>query len=231
MSSALPLLLQTEEDGGNQLPVRPQEAAFKARGPGADQRDHQEGELRRDISGGLHSWSGATKTCVHVQVGVVQSPSVRGVASQVNQLFPHTFPCQVLASLSKPQEACGSEILPPEQKYDPAKNNEALQTTRCKVTRLSWPSLEPSRQWQQLNGLSLSHTEHKDPRAAADGEAGHPSSHRAAPEVPGTFPARTFYGRRGSGSLVFATGEHNRHICRRGIRSPSESSRFRQPVW
>lgn len=62
------MLLQSEEDGGNQLPVCAQEAAFEARRPGAHQGDHAEGEPRGDISGRLHSRSGSAQTRVHVQV-------------------------------------------------------------------------------------------------------------------------------------------------------------------
>lgn len=45
-----------------------QEAAFEARGPGADQGDHAEGEPRGHLSGRLHSRSGSAQTRVHVQV-------------------------------------------------------------------------------------------------------------------------------------------------------------------
>lgn len=48
---------------------------------------------------------------------------------------------QVLAPFSEPQEACGSEVLPPEQKHDPAKDHEALQITRCKKSKLIFSSL------------------------------------------------------------------------------------------
>lgn len=73
-ADSLPLLffpfapLQSEEDGGNQLLVRAQEAAFEARGSGAHQRDHAEGEPRGHISGSLHSRSGSAQTRVYVQV-------------------------------------------------------------------------------------------------------------------------------------------------------------------
>lgn len=62
------VLLQIEEDGWNQLPVCPQEAAFKARGPRAHQRDHTASELRRNISGCVHSRGGAAQACFHMQV-------------------------------------------------------------------------------------------------------------------------------------------------------------------
>ena len=42
------------------------------------------------------------------------------------------FCTQVLASFPEPQKACGGEVLPPEQKHDPAENHEALPAARCK---------------------------------------------------------------------------------------------------
>lgn len=78
--------------------------------------------------------------------------------------------------------------------------------------------------------LSTPHIEHQDPRSAADGEAWHPPGHRAATEIPETFPACTFYGRRGGGSLVLPTGQHNWYICRRGIWNECLFSRYLRPV-
>lgn len=69
--------LQSEEDGGDQLLVCPQEAAFEARRSGAHQRDHAEGEPRGDISGRLHSRSGSAQTCVYVQVSYTTHTHIR----------------------------------------------------------------------------------------------------------------------------------------------------------
>lgn len=108
--------LQSEEDGGDQLLVCAQEAAFEARRSGAHQRDHTEGEPRGDISGSLHSRSGSAQTCVYVQVSYTTHTHTSGNNSRHYAALHSSclLFVEVLAPFSEPQEACRSEILPPE---------------------------------------------------------------------------------------------------------------------
>lgn len=139
--SRLPFLAQTEEDGRNKLPVRSQEAALEARGPRAHQGDHAAGEPGGNISSCLHSRGGAAQTRFHVQVVLrLQTLNTRtelDIASSSPSFILYFCMCQVLASFSEPQEAGGGEVLPPQQKHDPAENHEAVQTTRCKKRLIS----------------------------------------------------------------------------------------------
>lgn len=73
-SSRLPFLAQTEEDGGNKLPVRSQKAALQARGPRAHQGDHAAGEPGGNFSGCLHSRGGAAQARFHMQVALRLCP-------------------------------------------------------------------------------------------------------------------------------------------------------------
>lgn len=125
--------------------MRSQEAAFKARGPRAHQGDHAAGEPGGNISSCLHSRGGAAQTRFHVQVVLrLQTLNTRtelDIASSSPFSILYFSLCQVLASFSEPQEAGGGEVLPPQQKHDPAENHEAVQTTRCKKKNASSCSL------------------------------------------------------------------------------------------
>lgn len=60
--------LQREEDGGDQLPVCPQEATLQAGGSSLDPRDNPAGPPGGHFPSCLHCRRGVAKACWHLQV-------------------------------------------------------------------------------------------------------------------------------------------------------------------
>lgn len=222
-----PVLLQIEEDGWNQLPVCPQEAAFKARGPRAHQRDHTASELRRNISGCVYSRGGAAQACFHMQVCcAIIKHWTHGVGYSLilSSLFLLSICVRYWHRSLNPRKLV-------EVKFSHLSRNMTLQRTMKlyrlpDVSTLTWFfPVSNSFSWHDLIWMFAPPKEHQDAWPAANGEAWHPPGDRAAAEIPETFPARPFYGGTGGGSLVLAAGQHHWHICSRGIQNQFQSCR------
>ncbi len=94
---------QDQKDGGDQLPVRAQEAPLQAPGPRPHPRDHPTRQLHWHLPGGLHGRSRLAEAGGNLQV---------------------------LASLPQPEEADRGEVLPPEPQHDDATTPQALPVAR-----------------------------------------------------------------------------------------------------
>lgn len=217
---------QAEEDGRDQLPVCPQKAAFKTRRSCADQRNHTAGELRGNISGGVHSWSGAAQTCVHMQVRCaeymhdckIQSPLKTDTSVALSRYWHRSLNPRKLV----------------EVKFSHLSRNMTLQRT-MKLYRLPDVNIVnttqcPLQVYQVTAGfiyiyilkkirmsLFFPGTEHQNFWSETHGETWHQTGHGAATEISKTFPSGALYGGRGGGTLVPAAGQHYRHICCRGM--------------